>query len=202
MVLSSVVEPQWLFAVTIPVPTLESFCSGSGSGSYSGSGSRQYLAQFSKNEKIAQNLAFSVSEAAYFPESWPPISDFFVLFFITFYVGSGTGTVMHSGSGSAKAKSYGFCRSCSGSTTLVLSRPGSGLEFPVWCRSRSGSRSALKTMPTHADPVPSYTFRKIRFLFTFVHTNGILYCFYFRISGKGIIILSILDSVLGFYRKE
>jgi hypothetical protein len=79
---------------------LESFCSGFGSGSYSGSGSRQYLAQFSKNEKIAQNLAFSVSEAAYFPESWPPISDFFVLFFTGF-------------------------------TTLVLSRPGSGLEFPV-----------------------------------------------------------------------
>jgi hypothetical protein len=30
-----------------------------GSGSGSGSGSRQYLAQFSKNKKIAQKLAFS-----------------------------------------------------------------------------------------------------------------------------------------------
>ncbi len=38
----------------------------------SGSGSRQYLAVFQK-ATIAQNLAFSMSESAYFPESWPPI---------------------------------------------------------------------------------------------------------------------------------
>ncbi len=54
------------------------FGSGSSSDSGSGSGSRQCLAQFSKNEKVAQNLAFSMSEAAYFPESWPLIS--FLLF--------------------------------------------------------------------------------------------------------------------------
>jgi hypothetical protein len=57
-----------------------------------------------------------MSEAAYFPESWPLIFDF-LTFFIRFYVGSGskygTGTesVVHSGSGSAKAKSYGSCGS-------------------------------------------------------------------------------------------
>jgi hypothetical protein len=34
-------------------------------GSGSGSGSRQYLAQFSKNKQIAQNLAFSMSETAF-----------------------------------------------------------------------------------------------------------------------------------------
>jgi hypothetical protein len=54
-----------------------SFCSGSGSGS----GSRQ---QFSKNQKKSQNLAFSMSEADYFPESCPSFFDF--LLFITFYV--------------------------------------------------------------------------------------------------------------------
>jgi hypothetical protein len=46
-------------------------CRGPGSdfGKFgSGSGSRQYLALFSKNKKIAQNLAFSMSEAVYFPE--------------------------------------------------------------------------------------------------------------------------------------
>ncbi len=52
-------------------------CCGTGTGS----GSRQYLAQFSKNKtKIAQNLAFLMSEAAYFTESWPLIFDFFLLF--------------------------------------------------------------------------------------------------------------------------
>jgi hypothetical protein len=49
-----------------------------------------------------------MSEAAYFPESWPLILDF-LTFFIIFYVGSGsksgsgTGTVIHSGTGSTKA---------------------------------------------------------------------------------------------------
>ncbi len=61
-------------------------CYGSGSGSDFGkmfgsvsgfvSGSRPYLAQFSKNKKIAQNLAFAMSETAYFPESWLLIFDF------------------------------------------------------------------------------------------------------------------------------
>jgi hypothetical protein len=46
----------------------------------------------------------------------------FLLFFITFYVGSvskygsRTGTEVHTGSGSTKAKSYGSCGSGSGST--------------------------------------------------------------------------------------
>jgi hypothetical protein len=41
-------------------------------GSISGSGSRQYLAVFQK-QKNYRNLAFSLSEAPYFPESWPLI---------------------------------------------------------------------------------------------------------------------------------
>jgi hypothetical protein len=60
-------------------------CCGSGSfrlwksfGSGSGSGFRQYLPQFSTSKKIAQNLAFSMSEAAYFSETLP-------LFFDNFY---------------------------------------------------------------------------------------------------------------------
>jgi hypothetical protein len=48
-------------------------CFGSGSSSGFGSGSRQYLARIFQLNKIAQNLAFSMSEAAYFPESWPLI---------------------------------------------------------------------------------------------------------------------------------
>ncbi len=60
-----------------------------------------------------------MSEAAYFPESWPLIVDFFTLF-ITLNVGSGTVIVMHFGSSSAKGKSYISCGygSCYGSTTL------------------------------------------------------------------------------------
>jgi hypothetical protein len=50
-------------------------------GSGSGSGSRQFLAQFSKNERTAQYLAFSMLEAAYFSESWPLIVDFFYYIF-------------------------------------------------------------------------------------------------------------------------
>jgi hypothetical protein len=53
---------------------------GFGTGSGSGSGSRQYLAQLSKNKKISQILAFSMSEAAYFSKSWPLIFDFLKLF--------------------------------------------------------------------------------------------------------------------------
>jgi hypothetical protein len=75
-------------------------------------------------KKIAQNLAFSVfkiSEAAYFPESWHLIFDFFD-FFILFYVGSGSksgsGTVMHSGSGF---------------TTLSLVLTAQGQNTPVGC---------------------------------------------------------------------
>jgi len=42
-------------------------CCGSGSDLGSGSGSRHYLAQFSNNKKLVQNLAFSMSQAALFP---------------------------------------------------------------------------------------------------------------------------------------
>jgi hypothetical protein len=44
-----------------------------------GSGSRQYLTVLQK-QKFAQNLSFSMSEAAYFPGSWPFIFD------LTFFV--------------------------------------------------------------------------------------------------------------------
>jgi hypothetical protein len=116
---------------------------------------------------------------------------------------------MHSGSGSAKAKSYGFCGSGSGSTTLVLRRSDPVASTRI--RIRISSLMPIQVRipfgienyaDPHADPVPSYTFWKIRLLFTFVHTKGSLYYFSFRISGKGVIILSILDSILGFYGKE
>jgi hypothetical protein len=67
--------------------------------------------------------AFSISEAAYFPESWPLNFDF-LTFFINFIVDPDP-TVMHSGSGlvSAQTNSYGSCGSSSGSgsnsTTLT-----------------------------------------------------------------------------------
>jgi hypothetical protein len=84
---------------------------------------RTILAQFSNNKKIRQNRAFSVSEAVSFRKLASQF-EFFLNFFITFHVGSGsksgTGTAMHSGSGSAKAKGYGSCSSGSGSTTLFI----------------------------------------------------------------------------------
>jgi hypothetical protein len=87
-----------------------SYCSGSSSGSRS----RQYLAQFSNNKNSVQILLFQCQKH-YFPESWPLILDFLEYFFyIKFDVvsgstsasgtGSETGTVMHSGSSSAKSK--------------------------------------------------------------------------------------------------
>jgi hypothetical protein len=48
----------------------------------SGSGSRPYLAQFSNNKKFVQNLAFSMSDAALFPKSWPLTYYYFI--FLTF----------------------------------------------------------------------------------------------------------------------
>jgi hypothetical protein len=71
-----------------------------------------------------------MSEAAFIPESWPLIFDFFFTFYYSIYVGSGSTVpalepelepylVMHSVSGSAKAKSYGSCGSGSGATTLA-----------------------------------------------------------------------------------
>jgi hypothetical protein len=58
---------------------LEKFGYGSGFGSGLGSGSRHIYHSFSKTNKIAQNLAFSISEAVYFPESGPLIFDFILL---------------------------------------------------------------------------------------------------------------------------
>ncbi len=78
---------------------------------------------FPKTKKIAQNLAFSMSEAVIFLKKLASHFEFFYFFISIFYVrfgsksgtGTGSGSVMHSGS--AKEKS---CDSCgSGSTTLV-----------------------------------------------------------------------------------
>ncbi len=55
------------------------------------SGSRQYLAQYLKNIKIIQNLAFSMSETAIFISQKVAMSLLiFFPFFIPFYVGSGS----------------------------------------------------------------------------------------------------------------
>jgi hypothetical protein len=81
---------------------------------------------FSRVLKNVQNLAFQCQKQHHFLESWPLILDFRLFLFhfticcirIQNTVGSGTGTgiLMHSGSGSTLAKSYGSCGS--GSTTL------------------------------------------------------------------------------------
>jgi hypothetical protein len=64
-------------------------------------GSRQDLAQFFNKIKFAQNLAFSMAEAAIFLK-------IFLIFLNSFYVGygskSGSGTVMHSGSATMQSK--------------------------------------------------------------------------------------------------
>jgi hypothetical protein len=54
--------------VAVPFSTLGNFWFGSGSrsGSGYGAGFIQYLAQFSNNKKVVQNLTFSLSEAALF----------------------------------------------------------------------------------------------------------------------------------------
>jgi hypothetical protein len=66
-----------------------------------------------------------MSEAAYFPESWPFNLDF-RLFFITFYVGSGF-----------KAKSYGSYGSGSGSISTLLFTLFSPLAVPLTDLSRT-----------------------------------------------------------------
>jgi hypothetical protein len=79
-----------------------------------GSGSRQtiFSTVLYQNLKILYKiLPFQCQKYHYFPENFTLI---FYLF-VTFYVGSGT--VMHFGSGSANAKSYGSC--VPGSTTRL-----------------------------------------------------------------------------------
>jgi hypothetical protein len=56
-----------------------------------------------------------VSKQHYFPESYPLIFDFFIPFYVA--SGSGSRTVMHSGSGPANIKNFSSCGS--GSTTLL-----------------------------------------------------------------------------------
>jgi hypothetical protein len=76
------------------------------------------IEQFSKNKKLRKILPFKV-RSSLFPRK--SVSHFwFFDFLIMYFVGSesifGAGTVVHSGSGPAKAKSYGSCGSSS--TTL------------------------------------------------------------------------------------
>ncbi len=84
-----------LFPIPAPVPVRE----------------QDLISTFFQQQKFVQKLAFSMLNAALFPESWPLIF-YLTLVLPTFYVRSGTG--MHHGSGSAKAKSYG-----SGATTTL-----------------------------------------------------------------------------------
>ncbi len=86
---------------------------------------------FQNRNFFAQSLAFSMSEAAYIPERWPLIFDFFLLFIIAFTLDTDPNPVpalepepepylvTHSVSCSAKAKSYGSIGSGSGATTLA-----------------------------------------------------------------------------------
>jgi hypothetical protein len=67
---------------------------------------------FQNNKKFVQNiLPFQCQTLHYLPRGWPLILDF-LTFSLNFILDpdpkSGSGTVMHSGSSSAKAKSYGF----------------------------------------------------------------------------------------------
>jgi hypothetical protein len=60
-----------------------------------------------------------MSEAAYFPESWPLIFDILTFYYIYLGPGSKSGSGSGLGTGTVKTKSYGSCGSGSGSTTLV-----------------------------------------------------------------------------------
>jgi hypothetical protein len=119
-------------SVAVPVPTLEKF--------WFRFRIQKIFSTVFQKQKVAQNLAFSMSsEAGYFPESWPLIL-IFRLFFITFHVGSGSkccsGTEMHSGLGSAKAKSSGSC----GSFLVPVSAPQHWISWQLISRFRvSGS---------------------------------------------------------------
>jgi hypothetical protein len=62
--------------VAFPVPTLEKFLVPVPDPAI------PYLAVFHKNLKIAQNLAFSMLEAAYFAKIWNLIYDFFTFYYI------------------------------------------------------------------------------------------------------------------------
>ncbi len=100
----SVVEPLWFAAV--PVPTLKKF-----------------WFRFQFRLRIQTIFSFvnkknCTNVIALFPRRLASHFWFFYIF-IPFYVRSGTETVMHSGSNSAKVKSYGSCGSGSGSTTLL-----------------------------------------------------------------------------------
>jgi hypothetical protein len=90
----------------------KSFSYGSGSGS--GSGSRQYLAQFPKTKKIAQNLAFSIQKQLISQK----VLDFFtfLLHLCLIQIRFRNRNALGSGSSSAKTKIYGSCGSGSGST--------------------------------------------------------------------------------------
>ncbi len=73
-----------------------------------------------QQQKFEQNLAFSTSESALVPGKSASHLDF-LTFFYSIYVRSGSksgsGTVLHSGSGSSKAVSYDSCGS--DSTTIL-----------------------------------------------------------------------------------
>jgi hypothetical protein len=60
-------------------------------------------------------------------------------------------------------------------------------------------RIGINTMPIHMPILLLvFTYWKIGANFTFVHSNASLQCFSFLISGKCVMILSILDSILKF----
>jgi hypothetical protein len=96
--------------------TVMIYCSsGSGFGS-------ENISSLKKNRyKI---LPFSCQKQPYFQtvELSVLIFNFFILFYVGFGYKSGsrTGTVMHSGSGSAKAKSYSSCWGSSSSSTTLF----------------------------------------------------------------------------------
>jgi hypothetical protein len=75
-----------------------------------------------KQKKLHKILPFQCIRSRLFSRKLASL--FYFFYFFTFYVacgsksGSGTEIVMHSGSGSRKAKSYGSCGFGSGSTTL------------------------------------------------------------------------------------
>jgi hypothetical protein len=98
------------------------------------------ILQFSNNKKIVQYLAFSMSETTFFPRKLPSLFNFlnFLLGFILcwiriqirnrirnkIWIRNLNRNAFRFRFCEAKAKSYGFCGSASGSTTIRVSKSG------------------------------------------------------------------------------
>jgi hypothetical protein len=92
-----------------------------------------------------------------------------------------------------------FSQCCGSASSWCIS----GSDFTFWCRSRSGSGSASKRFRSTYGPTPAFHMLKNKDIFPpFIHSNASLQWFSFLISDKGVMILSILDSILKFFVRK